>query len=107
MARRVKEEPKVHRERIAGAAEKLFLEKGIDKTTVSDIAEEAGYSKATLYVYFENKDDIISYLVLRSMSLLKELIISKTSRRKTDKANFLGICRAVLEYRKEYPVYFL
>lgn len=106
MARRVKEEPKVHRERIAGAAEKLFLDKGMDKTTVSDIAEEAGYSKATLYVYFENKDDIISYLVLRSMSLLKELIISKTSRKKTDKANFLGICRAVLEYRKEYPVYF-
>lgn len=106
MARRVKEEPKVHRDRIAGAAERLFLDKGIDKTTVSDIADEAGYSKATLYVYFKSKDDIISYLVLRSMSLLRELIVSKTSRRKSDKTNFLGICRAVLEYRKEYPVYF-
>ena len=107
MARRVKEEPKVHRERIAGAAEELFLKNGIGNTTVNDIAAAAGYSKATLYVYFENKDAIISYLVLRSMSLLKELIVSKTSRRKTDKANFLGICRAVLEYRKEYPVYFI
>ena len=107
MARRIKEEPKVHRERIAGAAEELFLKNGINDTTVNDIATAAGYSKATLYVYFENKDAIISYLVLRSMSLLKDLIVSKTSRRKTDKANFLGICRAVLEYRKEYPVYFI
>ena len=106
MARRVQEEPEIHRERITGAAEKLFLKKGIGNTTVNDIAAEAGYSKATLYVYFRNKDAIISRLVLRSMSLLKELIISNTSGKNDYKENFLGICRAVLEYSKKYPVYF-
>ena len=33
----------------------LFMEKGIAATSMDDIAKAAGYSKATLYVYFENK----------------------------------------------------
>ena len=39
MGRRIKEEPIVHRERIAAAAEKLFKEQDTVKVTVSDIAK--------------------------------------------------------------------
>ena len=106
MARRIKEEPIVHRDRIAAAAEALFLKKGLRETAVSDIAAEAGYSKATLYVYFENKEAIISYLVLKSMSELKTLILEKTDQAKSEHDNFLGICHAVLEYRDRFPIYF-
>ena len=106
MGRRIKEEPIVHRERIAAAAEKLFKEQDTVKVTVSDIAKEAGYSKATLYTYFENKDEIVSYLALKSMSLLKSEIIKNTDPKKTDKENFLGICKGLLKYYKKYPMYF-
>ena len=54
MGRRKKEQRAVHRENIASAASVLFMENGITATSMSDIAEAAGYSKATLYVYFEN-----------------------------------------------------
>ncbi len=41
-----------HRGSILAAAERLFAEKGTEKTTMDDIAREAEYSKATLYVTF-------------------------------------------------------
>lgn len=35
MARRIKEEPDIHRKRIADSAEKLFRDKGIEGTSMS------------------------------------------------------------------------
>ena len=43
---------------ILQAAEKVFVQKGYRLATVDDIAEEAQFSKATLYRYFESKNDI-------------------------------------------------
>ena len=67
MARRKKEPRSVHRDNIASVASELFAERGISATSMDDIAKAAGYSKATLYVYFENKEEIVSILVLDSM----------------------------------------
>lgn len=50
MARRKKEPQSVHRKNIMKAAEQLFMTKGIENTSMNDIAKDAGYSKATLYV---------------------------------------------------------
>ena len=74
MARRVKEEPIVHQNRIAEQAMILFAKKGIDNTKMDEIASLAGYSKATVYVYFKNKDDIISFLALQSIIKLRTAI---------------------------------
>ena len=41
---------------ILKAAKKLFLEKGIDQTTIRNIAEEIDYSVGTVYVYFQDKN---------------------------------------------------
>ncbi|SDA74442.1 transcriptional regulator, TetR family [Butyrivibrio sp. INlla18] len=106
MARRIKEEPSVHRKRIADAAEKLFITYGIEKTTVSMIAESAGYSKATIYVYFENKEEIVAYLVLNSMALLKKEIYEHTSKDSRHKENYYGVCEGIINYKKKYPMYF-
>ena len=67
MARRKKEEPIVHQNRIAEKAMMLFAQKGIDNTKMDEIAAAAGYGKATLYVYFNNKEDIVSFIALESM----------------------------------------
>ena len=84
MARRIKEEPGVHRSRIAMAAGKLFEAKGIKTTTMDEIAKEAGYSKATLYVYFQNKEEIVGYLVLHWIisMLILSIPIVRNRRRK-------------------------
>lgn len=50
--------------RIFDAALKLFTEKGIDNTSTASISKEAGIAVGTLYVYFENKEDLINKLYI-------------------------------------------
>src|SRR5512133_1670253 len=47
---------------IIEAAAKAFSRLGFDKTTIHDIAHEAGYSTTTLYSYFEGKEEIVDAL---------------------------------------------
>ncbi len=43
----------------------LFTTKGLTKTTISDIVEQAGVAKGTFYLYFKDKYDIRNKLVSR------------------------------------------
>lgn len=45
------------------AALALFVEKGFAGSTAEDIAARAGVSKATLYLYFASKDDLLKGLI--------------------------------------------
>ena len=47
------------------AAARRFVAVGIGKTTMEDIAREAGAGKATLYRYFANKTTLVDALVAR------------------------------------------
>lgn len=46
--------------RIKEAMIQLILRDGIDGTSMSKIAKEAGVSSATIYVYYESKEDMLS-----------------------------------------------
>lgn len=97
---------KFHRDSIMDAAERLFLEKGIEKTTMDDIAREADYSKATIYVYFKNKDEVYNRIVYRSIKLLLERIMKALSDSKDLLGRYCGICNELARYSEEYPLYF-
>lgn len=51
---------------ILRAAEKVFIQKGYRFATVDDIAQEAQFSKATLYRYFQSKSDIFFDIIYSS-----------------------------------------
>jgi AcrR family transcriptional regulator len=106
MGRRKKEPRSVHRENIVSAASTLFMEKGIAATSMDDIAKAAGYSKATLYVYFENKEEIVGILALNSMKKLYDYISSALIQHETTKARYDFICRGLVQYQEEFPFYF-
>ena len=65
------------RERILDIAQELFTRQGYDKTSLRDIAERLGITKAALYYYFERKEEILLELHLRlhamGTTLLDEL----------------------------------
>ena len=44
--------------RLMEKALKLFTEKGVNNTSIQDIADEAGVGKGTFYLYFKDKYDI-------------------------------------------------
>ena len=53
------------RDRILDIALDLFTEQGFEKTSLREIAERLGTSKAALYYHFASKDDILMALHLR------------------------------------------
>lgn len=53
------------RSRLIDAAEECFGRLGIAKTTVEDIAREAKVSRATVYRYFDGRDDLVLGVLLR------------------------------------------
>src|ERR1044071_4081959 len=52
-------------EQILDAAAAVFIRLGYDKTTMSDIAEEAGTSRRTVYLYFKGKEKLFEGLLYR------------------------------------------
>lgn len=106
MARRKKEPLGVHRDKILSAASALFAKKGITATTVDEIAKESGYSKATLYVYFKNKEEIVGLLTLKSMETLYDCLSSALLLNDTTKSRYDAICHGLVKYQEEFPFYF-
>ena len=53
------------RERILDAALELFVTQGYDGTSLRQIAEQLGVTKAALYYHFESKEDILLALHMR------------------------------------------
>ncbi len=53
--------------RIIEAATKVFAKKGFYQSKISEIAKEAKVADGTIYIYFENKDDILISLFEEQM----------------------------------------
>ncbi len=47
------------RQQIIDCAQTLFMEQGIQGTSLADIAKQAGISKGTLFYHFKSKDELI------------------------------------------------
>jgi len=62
------------RTRILDIALELFSEHGFDGTTLQQIADRLGFTKAALYYHFRSKDDLLQALVTPAISGLNELV---------------------------------
>lgn len=51
------------REQILEGAKRVFLRLGFDAASMNDITREAGVSKGTIYVYFQNKEDLFVAMI--------------------------------------------
>ncbi|MGN0143671.1 MAG: TetR/AcrR family transcriptional regulator, partial [Clostridium sp.] len=55
------------------AAYNLFISRGVEKTSIDDIAKTAKLGKGTFYLYFKDKSDILYNLILKkSNEIIKE-----------------------------------
>jgi AcrR family transcriptional regulator len=62
------------RDRILDIALELFSEQGYDKTSLRDIAERLGTTKAALYYHFARKEDILLELHMRLHDLGRDVL---------------------------------
>jgi TetR/AcrR family fatty acid metabolism transcriptional regulator len=66
--------------RIIQAATKVFAKKGFFHAKVSDIAKEAQVADGTIYIYFENKDDILISLFEAQMKSVLDNMVTQLSK---------------------------
>ncbi|HEY2506089.1 MAG TPA: helix-turn-helix domain-containing protein [Streptosporangiaceae bacterium] len=71
---RTREDGNDTRSRLRELALQLFSEQGYEKTSLREIAERLGVTKAALYYYFRSKEDIVVSLVEDYVAELDELI---------------------------------
>lgn len=54
-----------HRHEILDAAERLLLQRGVEGTTMEDIARESEFAVGSIYKHFRSKDELVEALVLK------------------------------------------
>ena len=70
MSTRREREREAHRREILEAAGRVFARKGFAGATMDEIAQEAEFSKAALYLYFKNKEDLFLSLIHEKLDSL-------------------------------------
>jgi AcrR family transcriptional regulator len=60
--KRITRRPGERREELLDAAARVFAEKSVARSTVSDITRSAGVAKGTLYLYFDSKGRLLGSL---------------------------------------------
>lgn len=96
----VQEKKQVKRQALLDAAYELFLERGLSKTSIGDIASRAQVAKGTFYLYFSDKDAILRALLGRiSHKLLSEAC---TAAEELEDVGFADKVLAVADYVIEY-----
>ena len=95
-----------NRRNILDAADKLFCKNGVEKTTMEQLAAEAGYSKPTLYGYFKDKDEVYFALVLEFMEKIVVKVDKAVDEKTAFSDTFTKICQDVFRLATRYPLYF-
>ncbi len=71
------------------AAEKLFQKWGIGKTTMEDIAREAGKGKSTLYYYFKSKEEVLEAAAVAQNARILDRIKAEIAAKGTAREKLL------------------
>lgn len=92
-----------HRARILQAAEALFMEKSFPATTIADISVASGYSRRTLYAYYESKEEILRQIVKQGLEQLRQELQSAVESSESLERRSRAVFDAMLRYHRESP----
>ena len=96
--------PQLGRKKILDAALKLFTDRGYHKTTVAEIAREAGVSKGLTYNYYKSKEELLFAIIdhaSESMFEVADQLVSGAGYQ-TALLNFLDAYFHFLKSNREY-----
>ena len=81
---------------IREAANRLFLERGVDATTVDAICAAADISKGTFYLYFHRKEDLLVEYGLQRLRLWRDMLPDLIASKKTFRQSVDAILDALV-----------
>ena len=106
IAERRLEEKERRRAEIVDAAEAAGREMGLDALTMDDVARRARLSRALLYVYFQDRSDLMFGLAERAMNMLLNRFVEAAERNRTGLEQVSSIGRAYVAFSQEFPTLF-
>jgi TetR/AcrR family acrAB operon transcriptional repressor len=105
MARRTKEEAAATRDSILDAAEKLFVEQGVSRTTLQHIATAAGVTRGAIYWHFDDKGALFNAMMERAtLPLEAEMQVLDQAESDDPLVDLRNYMLAVLRRTVEDPV---
>ena len=103
--RRVKEKER-RRQAILKAAKGLFFKQGFAATTMTQIAAAAELGKGTLYLYFQNKEELYISLLVEGMQLLNDIFERTVASLAGWEEKFTALGWAYYQYSLDYSEFF-
>jgi TetR/AcrR family transcriptional regulator len=83
---------------IAQAAREVFAECGYQGATLEEIAQRGGMSKATIYIYYKNKDDLFLHVVEELYDAVTATTAQEANTPKPPLDKLYGMVRSKMEF---------
>lgn len=106
IAVRREEEKERRRAEIVDAAEELYAELGWDAVTMENVAKTARLSRALIYVYFRDKEDLLHAITERALLELRERFVEAAAGHALGLDKVQAIGRAYVLFQQEKPYRF-
>ncbi len=106
VAERREEEKERRRAEIVDSAEQLYAEVGWDAVTMDRVARSARLSRALIYVYFQDKSDLLLAIAERALAELRERFIAAAAAHAEGLDKVQAIGRAYVLFQQEMPYRF-
>lgn len=86
---------------LVDVARQLFARKGLESTTMNDIALASGKGRRTLYTYFKNKEDVYSAVIESELERLTNNMMEVAERNTPPEEKVLSLIYTHLDQIKE------
>jgi AcrR family transcriptional regulator len=103
---RREKEKEQRKKQILDTAKTLLLEKGLNATSINQIAKLSELSVGAIYFYFKDKEDLYAALQVEGLDLLSEAISRAVDGPWTPEDKIRNIALAYLRFSEEYKSYF-
>ena len=103
---RREEEKERRRGEFLDATESLYAKRGWEALTMDQVARTARLSRALIYVYFRDKDDLLYAIGERAMKQLYQRFAAAIETPGSGRDKVMAIGRAYMGYALEFPHYF-
>ncbi|MCW2608072.1 MAG: transcriptional regulator, TetR family [Frankiales bacterium] len=89
--------------RLADAALRALARRGLRKLSVTDICDEAGVARGTLYRYYTDRDDVLQAVEQRILQHVEEALVLAVAERPAVEQRLQVVLGALASYRVAHP----
>ena len=91
---------------ILKAAGDLFLKRGYEGFSLRQVAEEIGYSPGTIYLYFDNKDDLLRALATQGFAGFTQMLEAASTSSSDPLERLIALARGYITFGLQNPAFY-